>query len=145
MTTRTPAPAFDDLGEIIAFAAVERALGSARREVIRAKACWANWAQRAARVIEEADGPAARGVAWLQLRRVYSAASQAEDALDEACGQLAAGQCPGCAQPVLRIDGPDARIYGTAGAPHTCPDPPARRVIPPESPRPRAGGGLSRG
>ena len=44
--TRTPAPAHHDLGEIIAFSAVARALGSARRQVIRAKACWANWAQR---------------------------------------------------------------------------------------------------
>ena len=125
MTTRTPAPAFDDLGEIITFAAVERALGSARREVIRAKACWANWAQRATRAIEQADGPAARDAAWLQLRRVYAAASQAEDALDEAC-QLTAGQCPGCGQPVLRLGSPDARIYGTEGAPHTCPDTRAR-------------------
>jgi hypothetical protein len=66
------------------FEAVERALDSARREVIRAKACWANWARRTTWAIEEADGPEARDTAWLQLRRVYSAASQAEDALDEA-------------------------------------------------------------
>jgi hypothetical protein len=122
MTASRPAPAYDDLGEIIAFEAVERALDSARREVIRARACWANWAQRTTRAIEEADGPEARDTAWLQLRRVYSAASQAEDALDEACGQLPAGQCPGCGQTVLRRGGPGGRIYGTGGAPHTCPD-----------------------
>jgi hypothetical protein len=122
MTASRPAPAYDDLGELIAFEAVERALDSARREVIRARACWANWAQRTTRAIEEADGPEAREIAWLQLRRVYSAASQAEDALDEACGQLPAGQCPGCGQTVLRRGGPGGRIYGTGGAPHTCPD-----------------------
>jgi hypothetical protein len=78
MTASRPAPVYDDLGEIIAFEAVERALDSARHEVIRARACWANWARRTTRAIEEAEGPEARDTAWLQLRRVYSAASQAE-------------------------------------------------------------------
>jgi len=72
MITRTPAPAYDDLGEIIAFEAVERALDSALREVIRAKACRADWARYPGH--RGSRRSRARDVAWLQLRRVYSVA-----------------------------------------------------------------------
>ncbi len=71
----------------------------------------------------DADQPGRRGsrrardAAWVQLHRVHFAAALAGEAL----GQLTAGRCPGCARPVIH-GGPGGRIYGTEGAPHTCPD-----------------------
>jgi hypothetical protein len=117
---RVPArPDRADLGRIIPFVAVDRALDNARREVIRATACWVNWAQQTTKAIEQADGPTARDATWARLRPVYAAVEQAEESLSDARRQLAAAQCPVCAEPVIPC-APGTRIYSTDGTPHTC-------------------------
>jgi hypothetical protein len=114
---RTPGcPDSDDPGSAASFAAVDQALDSARREVVRATACWVTWAQHASRAIEDTDGPDAWATAWSRLRHVSDAVELAERALGDARRELTAARCPVCADPVIR----GARIYDPDGTPHTC-------------------------
>ena len=109
-------PESGDHGQVVSFAAVDQALASARREVVRATACWVTWAQRASRTIEETDGPDAWAAAWSRLRHVSAAVELAEQALGDARRELTAARCPVCADPVIH----GARIYNPDGTPHTC-------------------------
>src|SRR5579862_4687336 len=103
-------------GQGASLAAVDQALDSARREVVRAAACWVTWAQRASRAIQARDGPDAWASAWSRLRHVSTAVELAEQALGDARRELTAARCPACADPVIR----SARIYDPDGTPHTC-------------------------